>query len=186
MKQIKLLVAVLSFLISSALTGHAQNAKQEPAPTVSPEMKQDAVKTDAAVAPIAAQPAESPAAQAKQDADSKEKRFVAVVGPDGVQKAEIVGGEYYFNPNHIVVKVNVPVSFSVKKGTDSSWFIPHDIAVKSPEAGINFVVPLKKEPQTVTFTPTKTGTYTLFCDKKSPFGKTHKEKGMEGVIEVVP
>ena len=45
------------------------------------------------------QPAEQPASSGPE---SKEKRFVAVVGPDGVQHVEITGGEHYFEPNVIL------------------------------------------------------------------------------------
>ena len=36
----------------------------------------------------------------------KEKRVVATVGDDGVQRVEVTGGAYYYDPNYIVVKVN--------------------------------------------------------------------------------
>ena len=183
MRKIKLAVAVLSFLLSSVLAGHAEDARQEPAPSVNPDVKQDAVKQES---PAAVQQVVPPAAEmAKKDADIKEKRFVAVVGADGVQQVTIVGGEYYFDPNHIVVKANVPVELLVRKAADSSWFIPHDLVAKSPEAGIEFKATLKKETQTITFTPTRAGMYPLYCGKKPPFGKSHKDRGMEGVIEVV-
>jgi plastocyanin domain-containing protein len=115
----------------------------------------------------------------------KEKRVVATVDADGVQRVAISGGEYYFDPNYIVVKVNVPVELKVKAAEDSSWLVPHAIVVKAQEAGINFDESLSKEPKSVKFTPTKIGKYPFYCDKKSPFGKSHREKGMEGVIEVV-
>jgi plastocyanin domain-containing protein len=115
----------------------------------------------------------------------KEKRVVATVGADGVQRVEVTGGEYYFDPNYIVVRVNVPVELKVKKAEDASGFIPHSIVVKAPEAGIDFKESLSKEPKSVKFTPTKVGKYPFYCDKKSLFGKSHREKGMEAVIEVV-
>jgi len=120
-----------------------------------------------------------------ENASMKEKRLVATVGADGVQRVEVMGGEYYFDPNYIVVKVNVPVELKVKAAKDSSWLVPHSIIVKAPEAGIDFKESLSKEPKSVKFTPTKVGKYPLYCDKKSPFGKSHRAKGMEGVIEVV-
>lgn len=112
----------------------------------------------------------------------KEKRFVATVDSDGVQRAEMVGGEYFYDPNYIVVKVNKPVELKVRK---TSGYIPHDLVAKSPEAGIDFKLDLKRDPQTVTFTPTKTGQYPLYCDKSLLWFKTHRERGMEGMIEVV-
>ncbi len=109
--------------------------------------------------------------------------FVAPVGQDGVQRVEMVGGSYWFRPNHIVVKQNTPVELIVSK---ESGLIPHDIAMHSPEAGMEFSESLSTTPKTVRFTPTKTGVYPFYCTRKSPFGKTHKERGMEGVVEVVP
>lgn len=112
----------------------------------------------------------------------KEKRFVATVDADGVQRAEMVGGEYYYDPNYIVVKVNKPVELKVKK---AAGYIPHNLIAKAPEAGINFSIDLKGDLQTVRFTPKKTGKYPIYCDKSLLWFKSHREKGMEGMIEVV-
>lgn len=186
MRNVKWTVGFLALLMPLALAVHAEETKQDTAPAAGPEVKQEmqqsAVPEVKPAEQTGSQPAEQPASGGPE---SKEKRFVATVGPDGVQHVEITGGEYYFEPNHIVLKVNVPVEFKVKKAKDTSWLIPHDIVVKAPESGIDFKVSLKTEPQTVKFTPTKAGKYSFSCDKKPPFGKSHKDKGMEGVIEVV-
>lgn len=114
-----------------------------------------------------------------------EKRtFQATIGPDGVQHVDIVGGEYFFDPYRIIVKVNVPVRFSVHK-VGGIIPIPHNIMIKAPEAGINFDEEMPKEPKIITFTPTKTGSYPIVCNKKLLFLASHQEKGMEGVLEVV-
>ncbi|MFA5074346.1 MAG: quinol oxidase [Nitrospirota bacterium] len=113
------------------------------------------------------------------------KRVQASMGTDGVQRIEILGGEYYFDPDHIIIKINKPVELIVRKGKDASKFIPHNMIVKAPEAGMDFTIDLKKEPQTIRFTATKTGLYPMYCDKKPLLGKSHKEKGMHGMIEVV-
>lgn len=114
--------------------------------------------------------------------DAKEQPFVAVIGADGIQRAEITGGSYYFDPDFIQVKVNVPVELKVKKAGGST---PHSIALKAPEAGINFSVSLGKEPKSITFTPTKVGKYPFWCTKRFLFLKSHKDQGMTGVLEVV-
>jgi plastocyanin len=57
--------------------------------------------------------------------------------------------------------------------------------MKSPDAGMEFDLSLREEPQTVRFTPTKTGVYPFYCGKKLLFFESHREKGMEGAIEVV-
>lgn len=189
MRVVKLSVALSVFLVfafAGYFAGYAEETKQDAAPPAGPDVKQEMQKGAVPEAKPEVQPASQPAEQpAPGGPGPGEKRFVATVGPDGVQQVEIAGGEYYFEPNHIVLKKNVPVEFKVKKSKDTSWFIPHDIAVHAPEAGIDFKVSLKKEPQTVKFTPSKAGKYSFFCDKKPPFGKSHKDKGMEGVIEVV-
>jgi len=118
-------------------------------------------------------------------ASAQESVTVVPVDKDGVQRVTIVGGSYFFKPNHIVVKVNIPVELKVSKESGFS-LVPHDIVAKSPEAGIEFKESLSSSPQLIKFTPTKVGKYPMYCSKKAPFSKTHREKGMEGVIEVVP
>jgi plastocyanin domain-containing protein len=113
--------------------------------------------------------------------DTKVKMFRATV-KDGVQRVDIVGGDYYFDPNYIVVKVNVPVEFHVKK---VSGIVPHDIVMDEPEAGITFKEKLGSEPKVITFTPKKTGVFPFYCNKRFLFFKSHRERGMEGVLEVV-
>lgn len=112
----------------------------------------------------------------------KEKRVIAAEDADGVQRVEVIGGEYYYNPNYIVVKVNKPVELKVRK---AAGYIPHNMIVKAPEAGIDFNVNLKGESLPIKFTPTKVGKYSIYCDKSLLWFKTHKERGMEGIIEVV-
>jgi plastocyanin domain-containing protein len=112
----------------------------------------------------------------------EEKTVRAVIGTDGVQRVEIVGGEYFFEPKHVIVKVNVPVELTVRK---EAYIIPHTIVIKAPEAGIDFNESMGRDPKIIKFTPTKVGTYPMYCDKKPPFLASHREKGMEGVLEVI-
>ncbi len=84
---------------------------------------------------------------------------------------------------HSVDRIDrLPVLLVVKKAGGAT---PHSIALKAPEAGIVFSVSLGKTPKTISFTPTKVGTYPFWCTKKLPFLKSHKDHGMTGVIEVV-
>jgi plastocyanin domain-containing protein len=114
--------------------------------------------------------------------EAKEKRVEVPIGEDGVQRLEVVGGKYYFDPNVIVVKVNVPVELLVKKEGGAT---PHNIVLKAPEAGIDFEVSLESEPKSIKFTPTKAGKYPFSCTKKFLFLKSHADHGMKGVLEVV-
>jgi plastocyanin len=165
MRYIKWLVVSLAVVLPFSVTAFAEES--------APEVKQE-VKS-----------AMTPTAEAAQHehAIGKVNRVVATVDPDGVQRVEVIGGEYYFDPNYIVVKVNTPVELKVRK---ASGFIPHDMVVKAPEAGIDFKANLNaKKPEFVKFTPTKIGKYEMLCDKKLLFFKSHKDKGMDGMIEVV-
>ncbi len=112
----------------------------------------------------------------------KEKRLVTKIDADGVQRAEMVGGDYYYDPNYIVVKINVPVELKVKK---AAGYIPHNLIAKAPEAGIDFNIDLKGDPLIIKFTPKKVGKYPIYCDKSLLFFKNHRERGMEGLIEVI-
>ncbi len=112
----------------------------------------------------------------------EEKIFKAVIDKGGVQRVEIVGGTYFFNPNHIIVKVNVPVELKVRK---EGWLVPHNIVIKAPEAGIDFDESLGTDPKITRFTPTKVGVYPFYCSKKLLFFEGHREKGMEGKLEVI-
>lgn len=115
------------------------------------------------------------------NAAAEKKEFVAKIDPDGVQRVEVLAGSYFFDPNYIVVKVNVPVEMKISK---ESGMIPHDIVLKAPEAGMDFKQELSDSPQIIRFTPTKTGKFTFYCDKKLLFFESHKDKGMVGTLEV--
>lgn len=117
------------------------------------------------------------------DKPKEESVFKATVDKDGVQRVEMVGGSYFFRPNHVVVKVNVPVELKIRK---ESGIVPHDIVLKAPEAGIDFSLSLSDETESVRFTPTRTGIYPFYCDKKLLFFPSHREEGMEGTLEVIP
>ena len=116
------------------------------------------------------------------NAMGEQKRFVAPVDQDGVQRVEIIGGDYYFTPNDIVLKVNVPVELKIRK---EKGITPHDIIIKAPEAGMDIAEGISTGPKIIKFTPTKTGMFPFYCGKKLPFSKSHKERGMEGIIEVI-
>jgi hypothetical protein len=51
---------------------------------------------------------------------------------------------------------------------------------------MDFSLDLNSDWQVVRFTPTKVGIYQMECLKRLLWFKSHKERGMHGVIEVVP
>ena len=102
---------------------------------------------------------------------------------DGVQRIRLVAGSYFFKPNHIVVKVNVPVELTASR---ESGITPHDLVILAKEAGVDVKEDLGTDPKKITFTATKAGKYPIYCSKKLPFMAGHRERGMEGILEVVP
>ncbi|HAR46853.1 MAG: quinol oxidase [Nitrospirae bacterium GWC2_57_13] len=121
-------------------------------------------------------------AGAAPGAEQPVKRVVAVIDADGVQRVEMQAGGYFFDPGHITVKKDVPVELVVKR---EAGMTPHDIELKAPEAGIDFSVDITTEPKVIKFTPTKAGTYEFTCEKRFLFFKSHKDRGMHGVLVVV-
>jgi plastocyanin len=102
---------------------------------------------------------------------------------DGVQRVRLIAGSYFFKPNHIVVKVNVPVELTASR---ESGITPHDLVIRAEEAGINVKEDLGSDPKKISFTASRPGKYPIYCSKKLPFMAGHREKGMEGILEVVP
>jgi len=89
---------------------------------------------------------------------------------------------YAIKPDTIMVKVGEPVTLRVK---NEATFIPHNLVIKSPDAGADVKIDLAAgKSGELSFTPTKTGRYEMFCDKAPPIGKSHKEKGMHGTLLV--
>ena len=104
-----------------------------------------------------------------------------VAETNGVQRVEITAGSYFFKPEYIIVKAGVPVELAIR---NESRLVPHNFVMKSPEAGMEFSEKLSDSLTIVRFTPALPGKYTFYCDKKLLFFKSHRDRGMEGVIEV--
>ena len=102
---------------------------------------------------------------------------------DGVQRVRVAAGSYFFKPNHIVVRSNRPVELAASRVPGMT---PHDLVVKDPDGNIVAQEELSTDPKKIAFTPKRTGMYSFYCSKKLPFMAGHRERGMEGVLEVVP
>ncbi len=115
--------------------------------------------------------------------EEERKVYKATVDEDGIQRVEIFGGSYFYNPDYIIVKKNIPVEFVIKK---NPGIVPHNIVINGPEAGTDIRESIGTKQKVIRFTPKKAGKYPFYCDKKLLFFKSHREKGMEGIIEVHP
>lgn len=97
------------------------------------------------------------------------------------QVVRLHGGSYFFSPDRVVVKANVPVVLTVDK---EPGITPHDFVIDAPKAGVEVHEKLGTEPISIWVTFTAPGDYTFYCSKKPPFLKSHREKGMAGTIIV--
>lgn len=107
----------------------------------------------------------------------------AVVGVDGVQRLELVADSYLFKPNYLVVKAGVPVELMIKR---ASRLVPHNFVLKIPDSEINIKKAIDTDGTKIRFTPRQPGKYPFYCSKQLLFFESHREMGMEGVIEVKP
>ncbi len=115
-------------------------------------------------------------------APPEEVVYQATTAADGVQHVRIEGGSDFFKPNRVIVRVNVPVELtvSVAKG-----FIPHTFVMHSPEAILLVDEKLSSDAKVIRLTPTAVGKYPFYCKNKLMFFKSHRDTGMEGVLEVI-
>lgn len=107
---------------------------------------------------------------------------VIPVAADGVQRATVTLDSYSYTPNHLIVEAGKPVELTL---TSVTTFTPHNFIIKD-SAGSLFVEQEVSAGKTVTitFTPTQPGTFPIYCDKRLWPLPSHRDKGMEGKLEV--
>jgi plastocyanin len=101
---------------------------------------------------------------------------------DGVQRATVTLDSYSYTPSHLVVQVEKPVELTLASVT---MLTPHNFVLKEPAAGLMVDADVKAgNSAIIRFTPRQAGLFMFYCDKKLLFFKSHREKGMEGILEV--
>lgn len=101
---------------------------------------------------------------------------------DGIQRATVILDSYSYTPNHLIVQSGKTVELLL---TSITTLTPHNFILKTEGDGVSIERDVGAgRTVTVQFTPTKPGTYTFYCDKKLLFLPSHREKGMEGTLEV--
>ena len=114
---------------------------------------------------------------------ASEPAQVVKVDQDGVQRVTVLAGSYFFRPNHIIVKAGTPVEILASR---EAGLAPHDLVIQAPDGATLVQQDLATEPRKIAFTPRKPGKYPMYCSKKPPLMASHRERGMEGILEVVP
>lgn len=106
----------------------------------------------------------------------------AEIGADGVQRATIILDSYSYTPHHLLVQAGKPVELTL---TSVTTIIPHNFILKDSAVGLNVEKDVSAgKTDKVTFTPSQAGTVTFYCDRRLWPMPSHREKGMEGRLEV--
>lgn len=108
--------------------------------------------------------------------------YRVAVASDGIQRVTIVGGSYFFKPDHLVVKAGTPVELvlRVERG-----IVPHRFVLDLPSDQVAIDAQLGEEPRVFRFTPGTPGRYPYYCPNRLLFFDSHRDKGMAGMLEVV-
>jgi heme/copper-type cytochrome/quinol oxidase subunit 2 len=101
---------------------------------------------------------------------------------DGVQRGTVTLDSYSYTPNHLIVEARKPVELTL---TSVATMTPHNFIIKDPEGSLSVEQDVSAgKTVTIIFTPTQPGIFPIYCDKRLwPF-PSHRDKGMEGTLEV--
>ena len=106
----------------------------------------------------------------------------AAEGDPGLQRVEMDLGDYQFHPKSLSIPAGGKAELIL---TNRNWLTPHNFVVEAPEAGMEIRTDVPTgESVSIVLQPTRAGTYTFYCDEQFLFFENHREKGMEGQIEV--
>ena len=107
---------------------------------------------------------------------------VIPVATDGVQRTTVTLDSYSYSPNHLIVEVGRPVELTL---TSVTTMIPHNFIIKDPAGSLSVEQDVSAgKTVTITFTPIQPGTFPIYCDKRLWPLPSHRDKGMEGKLEV--
>ena len=108
--------------------------------------------------------------------------IVVTISPDGVQRAKVILDSYSYSPNHLIVESGKEVELTL---TSITMITPHNFIIKD-SAGSLFIEQDVGAGKTVMtkFVPTQPGRFPFFCDKRLWPMPSHRDKGMEGLLEV--
>ena len=107
---------------------------------------------------------------------------VIPVAADGVQRATVTLDSYSYSPNHLIVEAGKQVELTL---TSVTTIIPHNFIIKDPAGSLSVEQDVSAgKTVTITFTPTQSGIFPIYCDKRLWPLPSHRDKGMEGKLEV--
>ena len=101
---------------------------------------------------------------------------------DGVQRTTVILDSYSYQPSHLIVEKGKPVELTLKSVTT---FTPHNFIIKDPGGSLSVEQDVSAGKIAVLkFTPMQPGIFPIYCDKRLWPLPSHRDKGMEGKLEV--
>lgn len=108
--------------------------------------------------------------------------FTVPVDADGVQRTTVTLDSYSYTPGHLIVEQGKPVELTLKSVTT---LVPHNFIIKDPAGSLSVEQDVSAGKTAILkFTPTQSGTFPIYCDKRLWPLPSHRDKGMEGKLEV--
>jgi heme/copper-type cytochrome/quinol oxidase subunit 2 len=108
--------------------------------------------------------------------------FTVPTDADGVQRTTVVLDSYSYQPGHLIVEKGKPVELTLKSVTTLT---PHNFIIKDPAGSLSVEQDVSAgKTALLKFTPMQSGTFPIYCDKRLWPLPSHRDKGMEGKLEV--
>ena len=108
--------------------------------------------------------------------------IVVPISSDGVQRATVILDSYSYSPNHLVVEIGKPIELTL---TSVTTIIPHNFIIKNSAGNLSVEQDVGAGKTVIArFVPTQLGLFPFFCDKRLWPMPSHRDKGMEGLLEV--
>ena len=97
---------------------------------------------------------------------------------------KVILGSYEIQPKQLQLIAGQSLTLRL---VNIDTIIPHNFSIESPAGGLDINIDVQAgETVDVELTPTVPGRYKFFCRNKMLFMKSHRERGMEGTLIVLP
>jgi plastocyanin len=108
----------------------------------------------------------------------------AAPGAEVTRVIAIEMGDYRFQPDTIELRAGEPVRLEL---TNTDGVTPHNFTLRDAAGRLDLDIDIAAgSTHTVELLAPVSGTYTFYCNKKLPFMKSHRDRGMQGSLLVVP
>jgi len=108
--------------------------------------------------------------------------FMVPTDSDGVQRTTVILDSYSYEPAHLIVEKGKPVELTLKSVTTLT---PHNFIVRDPAGSLSVEQDVSAGKTAILkFTPMQSGSFPIYCDKRLWPLPSHRDKGMEGKLEI--